>query len=338
MIRIKILFLCVLVLFICTAINVFAQGVGQTWSSNVNLKCATDYSRGGGADVWGWKNGSNHFALVTLDAGLSIINTTNTSSPSEVVHINRSSGDLHAVDVETYSSGGNTYAYLAVHSTTEDYYVLIINLNEAINESGSYTINPDGSLDDVFVGRIENEEVGSWEAHTLTIAGNFLYVATQKDKIPIYDLSSDPDDPDYIGAITTPTDNIDSWGVHEMFVKSTGSNSSIIYAACKRDGLQKIVVSNISSLTNSITEHLYDSDKAYASDFNSGDSDFDYRLTHSAWPTDDGDYIFTTDEIKVWPTHSSTVNLSTDANLYVSGTLNDVHRQAIFYAHGKPHN
>lgn len=60
----------------------FAQVPGETWSSNVSLKCKTNFGRGGSADVWGWEapNGT-HYALVVLDGGLSIVNTSNPSSP-----------------------------------------------------------------------------------------------------------------------------------------------------------------------------------------------------------------------------------------------------------------
>jgi hypothetical protein len=50
---------------------------------------------------------------------------------------------------------------------------------------------------------------------------------------------------------------------------------------------------------------MYDSDKLSALSVFSADTAFDWRLCHSAWPTDNRDYIFTTDEIspaaKVFP-------------------------------------
>ncbi|KAA3616799.1 MAG: T9SS C-terminal target domain-containing protein [Calditrichaeota bacterium] len=116
-----------------------------------------------------------------------------------------------------------------------------------------------------------------------------------------------------------------------MYVKSTGSATSTIYASCKRDGLQVISL-DMSGMgfSYTITQHLYDADKADADKTNSTDASFDFRNTHSAWPTDDGAYVFTTDELSVWPPDNENVNLATDVNLYVTGVLKDAHRQGDF--------
>ncbi|MFH2031819.1 MAG: hypothetical protein ABIJ40_14570 [Bacteroidota bacterium] len=317
--------------------SIFAQGIGEEWSSNITLKCVTDYGRGGGADVWGWNQNGVDYALITIGGGLSIVNTSNPSSPNEIVHINHSntSKKLNVADVETFDSGGNTYAYLSVHRNDSTYFVLIINLNEAINSNYFIGINPD-SLNSVYVGRIQNpvrydifpREI-AWQAHTLTIDGGYLYVATLKDKLPVWNLNSSATSPSYLGALTiTPSNS----GVHEMYVKSTGSTTSRIYAACSRGGLQVIDL-NLSNMSFTKTSQIYDSDKSAPNLVNSADSYFEYRQTHSAWPTDDGQYIFTTDELSLWADSSKDdqINFPTDANLYTSpNVLNDAHRQGAF--------
>ena len=272
-----------------------------------------------------------------IDEGLSIVNTSNPASPTEKVHINHSnqSLSLEVVDVETFNSSGTTYAYLSVHNNSDPYFVLIINLNQAINQNGFYGINPSGSFNSVFVGRIQNAfrtplytpEI-AWQAHTLTIAGGYLYVATLKDKLPVWNLNSSATSPFYLGALTiTPSNS----GVHEMYVKSTGSNTSRIYAACSRGGLQVIDL-NLINMTFTKTSQLYDSDKASPSVENSSDPLFDYRQSHSAWPTDDGQYIFTTDELSLWPPNNHLINMPEDPNLYPTEELilQSVYRQGNF--------
>jgi hypothetical protein len=86
-------------------------------------------------------------------------------------------------------------------------------------------------------------------------------------------------------------------------------------------------------MTFTKTTQLYDSDKADADQINSTDPWFDFRFTHSAWPNTNGSYIFTTDELSLWPADNCNVNRSTDANLYAPGgelELRDAYRQGAF--------
>ncbi|MFH1525870.1 MAG: hypothetical protein ABIG69_04325, partial [Bacteroidota bacterium] len=314
-----------------------AQGAGQTWSSNITRKYVTDFGRGGGADVWGWNQNGVDYALVTIGGGFSIINTSNPSSPTEELHINHPDymhtdenqrKYLEVADVETFDSGGTTYAYLSVHKRDKKYFVIIINLNEAIKKSGFYGIDPlNGNLDNVFVGRILNTQLDNWQAHTLTIESGYLYVATLRNKIPVWDLNNTPKTPYAKPVITI---NHADTEVHEMYVKRTGTSSSRIYAASSRAGLQVIDL-NLQNMSYTITNHLYDADRASPTTFNSTDLDFNHRQTHSAWPSDDGNYIFTTDEIAAWPAHNTNINMPDDRNLYIEpDVLRDQFRQGNF--------
>jgi hypothetical protein len=214
-------FLLFLIITFCFSVVgglILAQGPGVIWSDNVTLKCVTDHSRGGGGDVWGWKDTQTgkHYALVTLNGGLSISDVSNTSSPIEKVHINSSvqNEKLDVGDVETFESGGETYAYLSVYNSSKQYFVLIINLKQAITFTGFYGIDPEnGSLGSVFVGRIQNPVSGTWQAHTLTISGGYLYVSTLKDKLPVWNLNLSPTIPPYLGTVTVNTPYRE---IHEM--------------------------------------------------------------------------------------------------------------------------
>lgn len=310
-----------------------AQSPGTVWSSNVTLLCKTTFGKSGtdiGRDVWGWKDNQTgkHYALVILNKGLSIVDASTPSAPVEVVHINHSNtnSNLSAVDVETFESGGQTYAYLAraLKQAADKPSVLIINLRNAITLGGTIFINPEGSFTSVFVGKLDNKFQDA-QAHTLTITDGYLYIATLLDKITVWNLNANPTNPTYKGALTITPSNSQ---VHEMFVSKTGSSTSRIYAACIRGGLQVIDL-NLSNMSFTQTGQNYDNDKAYPNQVYSSDPNYDYRETHSAWPTSDGQYIFTTDELALAPI-SNVINHVNDANLYSTGTLNDAQRQGAY--------
>lgn len=87
-----------------------------------------------------------------------------------------------------------------------------------------------------------------------------------------------------------------------MFVKSTGTNTARVYAAALTDGLQVLDLSysnaggpwSISTMSSVVT--LYDFDRQAPTTLDSSPP-FDRRICHSAWPTDDEQYVFTTDEL-----------------------------------------
>ncbi len=336
------IFICNL-LFFSMSIIIFSQSTG-----NIPLHFKSKFNRYYGAgDVWGVKINNVNYALVTLDGGLSIVNTNNPSSPIERVHINRIGYDstdyttnrIWTPDVETYTYNGTTYAYLATNVKNDlppnpSYpLVMIINLNAAISLGGRILIDPYNPSGTVYVGKIN--DIGQIDrSHTLTIAGNYLYVATTNDSLPVWKLDP-PTSPWYLGFITVnPTDA----QVHEMFVKSTGPYSARVYAACLKGGLQVLELSYVGGpppqspppyiTVNSRVEHLYDFDRAYSNQRWSP-YPFDYRFTHSAWPTDDEQYVFTTDELAI-RSDVATQYHNDDPNLYSSGVLKTPRREGAF--------
>lgn len=308
-------------------------------NGNIPLMFKGKFNRAGGvADVWGIQIGGVNYALVTLDDGLSIVKTDDPYNPCEIAHINHENYPVEKLgipDVETFTYGGTTYAYLATNSNDpydprEPYpLVMIINLNAALVPpqpppppctAYEILIDPDApSPSGVYVGKIDDiAEIE--QSHTLTIAGNYLYVATMNDSLPVWDLSTSPVNPSFLGFVTlNPLDS----RIHEMYVKSLSSLSARIYIAAINGGLQVLELSYLptkgglpSIIVNTRIENLYDFDKAFPNSFNSGDPLFNYRATHSAWPTNDGQYIFTTDELLVWPPSSQQQYSAQDQNLY----------------------
>ena len=320
------------------------QILAQPITENITLLCKTDLNRYYGAgDVLGLKIGSTNYALTAIDGGLSVINTNNPSIPVEITHINKigySSTDpdqsirLQIADVETFTYGGTTYAYLATNNNNpldpDMPLVIIINLNAAIDSATTLLIDVENDVpapNTFYAGKIEDfAEIN--QSHTLTIAGGYLYVSTFTNKIPVWNLNTNPTNPPYLGAATINTPDT---GMHEMYVESTGSASSKVYASGLRGGLHVIDL-NLDNMSFTRTTQLYDSDKAYADTIESVDPFFDFRFTHSAWPNADGSYIFTTDELAIFSPHICDVNLFTDINLYAPGpyVLRDAHRQGAF--------
>lgn len=208
----------------------FYEGYSQS-TGNVPLKSKSKFGRYYGAgDVWGVKINNVNYALVTLDGGLSIVNTNNTSNPIETVHINRTGYDpedrfanrLWVPDVETYTKSGVSYAYLATNdpsTTNNNPLVIIINLNAALAQPGLILIDPINDTPNpssVFAGKIED----FWEinrSHTLTIEDGFLYVATINKYLPIWYLRDTPANPALVSIVTNTTPKTE---LHEMEVVS----------------------------------------------------------------------------------------------------------------------
>lgn len=298
-------------------------------------------------DVWGIKINNTNYALATLDKGLSIISTSNLSSPGEVAHINRvgyiasdpnTSIRLNTPDVETFEKNGTVYAYLATNKTTsqdpEMPLVLIVNLNAAINTGGTILIDPDGAFNSVYVGKII-QTTESPKSHTLTIAGGYLYVAGLTKYISVWNLNNTPASPTLVDTISISTTNNQGRAgiaVHELFAKSLSATTAKLYVAGSNAGIQvlDITLNTNSVAVNSRVEQLYDSDRASATTVQSTDANFDYIFTHSAWPTDDGQYVFTTDELAADPDYPNLYSPN-DINLYASnGVLKSPRRIGAF--------
>lgn len=314
-------------------------------NGNVPLLYQSKFNRVyGSADVWGFQINSINYGLTTIDKGLSIVNTQNPTSSFEVAHINHSNYlsqgvRLEVVDVETFLKNGIMYAYLATDDPDNDGnpLVIIINLNTAISQQGLILFDPVNGTpnpNSVFAGRILDLPNVS-RSHTLTITDGYLYVASRDKYLPIWNLKNNPTNPNLV---TTLTLNAANTEIHEMFVHSSTTNQATVYAACVVGGLQILNIIYVPGKAGSVTAnlnssivHLYDFDKAYPNQRFSDDLLFDFRHTHSAWPTENEQYIFTTDELAVWPPNWPHQYSNLDANLYGNnGTLHTPRREGAY--------
>jgi hypothetical protein len=207
---------------------------------------------------------------------------------------------MGVADVETFVVNNTVYAALAIADKNANPVVYIVNVDSAIalGESAQDHFVPISSVQTATIPSLNPDTT---EAHTITIADNRLYIATQTRYIDIWDVSN-PYSPIHKGAYALPNPvpgtNMPGATVHEMYVDPDGPNGHRAYVAYTRGGLFIIDI-NASDAANSsiVKRQMYDSDKLSALSVFSADTAFDWRLCHSAWPTEDRESVRTTDEM-----------------------------------------
>jgi hypothetical protein len=139
-------------------------------------------------------------------------------------------------------------------------------------------------------------------AHTLTYDNGYLYFALITDEVYVVDLTTlDPDNPPP-GPITEAKWVIE--GVGDSFVHEVTASNGRLYCAAWNSGLW---VYDISDLANQPPAYL---------------GDIDGSATHTAWPTEDGEYVVTAEERDHGPLKVYRVN---DNGSSISFTLTDIH-------------
>jgi choice-of-anchor B domain-containing protein len=235
---------------------IFSQ---SSW--NMNLLGSFDYPTTQGNDIWGWVDASeNEFALVGLRDGVSCVDVTNPANPIEMFFI----ADVYSIwrDIKTYGS----YAYV---TTESDAGLLIIDLSDMSGNTFWH------------VKDFMNATTGvslHWEAaHDLFIDENgicYIFGASNPNGYPapangaiFLDVASNPINPTHLG----------EW--NEQYIHDGMARGDTMYVGCIYDGSLHIV--DVSDKANPLTLGL-----AYTPD----------QFTHNAWVSDDGNYVFTTDE------------------------------------------
>ena len=227
----------------------------------MSLLGSIDYPLTNGIDIWGYVDSSdNEYAIVGLRDGVSFVDVTDPTNPDEKFFIS----DIYSVwrDIKTW----NNYAYVTTESDTG---LLIIDLNDL---SGStYWHVKD------FISDNSNDTIHFEAAHNLFIDENgiaYIFGASNPpgQSIPpngaiILDLNSDPINPTYLG-------NWNDHYIHDGMVRNDTLWAACVYygSAFCIDVLDKSSPSTIASV-------------------NTPNS-----FTHNVWPSDDGNYIYTTDE------------------------------------------
>ena len=229
-------------------------------SYNLSLLGVYDNYNSEGSDIWGWvaPDGSE-YALVGLNDGFSVVNVSNPSNPIEEFFIN----DLNSTwrDIKTWGH----YAYV---TTEADAGLLIVDLSDMTGNTYYHrTIfnNTSGNIGTEFTA-----------AHNIYMDENgvaYIFGASSNsggsptDGVIFLDVDTDPINPIYLG----------EW--NDYYVHDGMARGDTMYVGCIYEGdLYVVDVSNKSNPQNL------------------GNVTTPSAFTHNAWVSDNGDYVFTTDE------------------------------------------
>lgn len=230
-------------------------------SWNMNFLGSITYPTTQCNDIWGWVDSNeNEYALVGLRNGVSCVDVTDPYNPVEMFFIS----DIYSIwrDVKTY---GN-YAYV---TTESDAGLLIIDLTDMSGNTFWH------------VKDFINSSTGAnlhWEAaHDLFIDENgicYIFGASNPNFLPappngaiFLDLNTNPIAPTYLG----------EWNEH--YIHDGMVRGDTMYVGCIYDGSMQVV--DVSDKLNPITIGL-----TYTPD----------QFTHNAWVSENGNFVFTTDE------------------------------------------
>jgi choice-of-anchor B domain-containing protein len=237
----------------------FLSSAQSSW--NMNLLGTYDYPTTKGNDIWGWVDANqNEFAIVGLRNGVSCVNVTNPAAPFEEFFIS----DIYSIwrDVKTY---GN-YAYV---TTESDAGLLIIDLTDMTG--GTYWHITD------FINPTTGVSL-HWEAaHDLYIDENgvaYIFGASNPAGFP-----APPNGAIFLDVATNPTNptHLGQW--NEQYIHDAMVRGDTMYAGCIYAG--KVFIVDVSDKVNPVSL---------------GSATTPNAFTHNAWVSDDGDYVFTTDE------------------------------------------
>ena len=214
-----------------------------------------------GSDIWGWVDPvtEDEYALVGLNDGFSCVNVTDPSNPVEEFYIS----DLNSTwrDIKTW---GN-YAYV---TTEADAGLLIVDLTDMTGNTYWHVSQ--------FVNSTTSASVSFTAAHNIYIDENgiaYIFGASSNnggspaDGVIFLDVAANAVSPVYLG----------QWD--DEYIHDGMTRGDTLYAGCIYTGdLYIIDVSNKASPSVLGTHPTPNS------------------FTHNAWVSDDGNYVFTTDE------------------------------------------
>ena len=231
--------------------------------TNYNLSLVGDYSwpNTEGNDIWGWVDPvtEKEYALVGLNDGFSVVNISNPSNPIEMFYIS----DLNSTwrDIKTW---GN-YAYVTTEANAG---LLIVDLRDMTGNTfwhvSSFNHPSNGS------------SVEFTAAHNIYIDENgiaYIFGATSNtgsspaDGVIFLDVNANAIAPEYLG-------EWDDQYIHDGMVRG-----DTLYAGCIYTG--ELYIIDVSNKNNPTTMGTHPTPNLF---------------THNAWVSDNGDFVFTTDE------------------------------------------
>ena len=230
-------------------------------SYNMGLIGTYEWNSTEGNDIWGWVSpiSEDEYALVGLNDGFACVNVSSPSNPTLEFQI----ADINSTwrDVKTW---GN-YAYV---TTEADAGLLIVDLTDMTGNTNWHVSN--------FTNPTTGASVEFTAAHNLYIDENgicYIFGASSatgsspSDGAIFLDVAANATAPHYLG----------EWNEH--YIHDGMVRGDTMYAGCIYAG--ELYVVDVSDKNNPSTLGTHSTPN---------------NFTHNAWISDDGDYVFTTDE------------------------------------------
>lgn len=228
-------------------------------SYNLTLLGTYDWPTTEGSDIWGWVDANGtEYALVGLNDGFSVVDISNPSSPVEKFYI----ADMNSTwrDIKTW---GN-YAYV---TTEADAGLLIVDLTDMTGNTywhvSNFTNPSGGSVEFTAAHNIYIDENGI--AYIFGASSNTG--SAPADGAIFLDVEANATAPHYLG----------EWD--ENYIHDGMARGDTMYAGCIYAG--ELFVVDVSNKSNPQTLGTHPTPTVF---------------THNAWVSDDGNYVFTTDE------------------------------------------
>ena len=229
-------------------------------SMNMILMGTYEWPNTEGSDIWGWVDPSTNeeYALVGLNDGFSVVDVSNGTNPVERFYI----PDIISTwrDIKTW---GN-YAYV---TTEADAGLLIVDLTDMTGNT-FWHVNS-------FTNPTTGASVEFTAAHNIYIDENgiaYIFGASDTSSSPsngaiFLDVNANPTSPVYLG----------EWD--DEYIHDGMARGDTMYAGCIYAG--ELFVVDVSNKSNPQTL---------------GSTPTPNAFTHNAWVSDNGDFVFTTDE------------------------------------------
>lgn len=259
--------------------------VAQTQQPNFNLELlanVNEYSREQYSAIWGYVDAQGReYAILGTRIGTAIYSLTDPRKPKKLALITGSQSIWREMKF------WKNYVYVVTDNAPDG--LLIVNMKSAPDTITWKYLKPQAPIDPLNPGLIER-------CHTITIdEKGIMYLSgcnVNRGAVVMYDLNANPESPKYLGALKTGYS-------HDNFTRGDTVWSSDIY-----DG--KVSIVNVKDKTNPVFLNSITTSS---------------RFTHNCWLSDDGKYLFTTDE---------RLNASIDA--YDVHNLNNIELLDVFTA------
>ena len=213
------------------------------------------------ANIWGYAAGGKEYALVGAKNGLSIVDVTDPTSPTEIVLIGGPSSDWR--EVKTYQN----YAYVVSEGGGGVLVVDLTALPAAPPPSDYHNYFGNGAINGLLI-QAHALHVDETEGY-LYVYGSKLSNNTNLGRPLIFDLV-DPENPNYVGVYAAPSGG--------QYVHDGYADGDIMYSAHIFGGTVNIV--DMSNKSNPNTLATITTPNAFP---------------HNTWLN--GNYLFTTDEV-----------------------------------------